>query len=241
MERFARRRAAGVCTLNPSGGVSTVSPAPKGGGERGPAGARSAPLVGRAPAPAIGTAQVRAVGVERRGRLGQDGPERDGREVGLAEHRPDDGRNDVGDEGAHDRAEGRPMITATARSTTLPREIRRGRRSLPGKVSAVSSEPTGGRPGPRRFDFQVQKARNPCRCQRTTVWPNQAQGIAPARPAAAIARPRRADQACRTAAAWSASAGGRVVAEAGDSRATDGRAISWRRGPSTTVRAGWAT
>src|SRR5229473_1183520 len=36
-------------------------------------------------------------------------------------------------------------------------------------MRALSSEPIGGRPGPRHLDFQVQKARNPCRCQRMTV------------------------------------------------------------------------
>jgi hypothetical protein len=33
----------------------------------------------------------------------------------------------------------------------------------------ASSEPTGGRPVRPRRDFQVQKARKPCRCQRITV------------------------------------------------------------------------
>src|SRR5712692_4572380 len=36
-------------------------------------------------------------------------------------------------------------------------------------IRPLSSEPIGGRPGPRGLDFQVQKARNPWRCQRITV------------------------------------------------------------------------
>src|SRR5882724_6144624 len=37
------------------------------------------------------------------------------------------------------------------------------------RTSSASSEPTGGRPVRPRRDFHVQKARNPCRCQRITV------------------------------------------------------------------------
>jgi hypothetical protein len=37
------------------------------------------------------------------------------------------------------------------------------------RTSSASSELTGGRPGRPRRDFQVQKARKPCRCQRITV------------------------------------------------------------------------
>jgi hypothetical protein len=36
-------------------------------------------------------------------------------------------------------------------------------------MRALSSAPTGGRPGPLRLDFQVQKVRNPCRCQRASA------------------------------------------------------------------------
>src|SRR6266852_9839314 len=38
------------------------------------------------------------------------------------------------------------------------------------RTSLASSEPTLGRPTRLRRDFQVQKARNPCRYQRITVW-----------------------------------------------------------------------
>src|SRR5216683_3052710 len=38
------------------------------------------------------------------------------------------------------------------------------------RTSLASSELTLGRPTRPRRDFQVQKARNPCRCQRITVW-----------------------------------------------------------------------
>src|SRR5260370_30826197 len=36
-------------------------------------------------------------------------------------------------------------------------------------MRALSSEPAGGRPGRGRLDCQVEKGRNPCRCQRMTV------------------------------------------------------------------------
>ncbi len=38
------------------------------------------------------------------------------------------------------------------------------------RTSSASSEMTRGRPTRPRRDFQVQKARKPCRCQRITVW-----------------------------------------------------------------------
>ncbi len=38
------------------------------------------------------------------------------------------------------------------------------------RTSSASSGLTGGRPTSPRRDFQVQKARKPCRCQRITVW-----------------------------------------------------------------------
>src|SRR5713226_9270681 len=38
------------------------------------------------------------------------------------------------------------------------------------RTSLASSELTLGRPTRPRRDFQVQMARNPCRCQRITVW-----------------------------------------------------------------------
>jgi hypothetical protein len=37
------------------------------------------------------------------------------------------------------------------------------------RIRALSSEPIGGRPGPRCLDFHVHQARNPWRCQRITV------------------------------------------------------------------------
>ncbi len=37
------------------------------------------------------------------------------------------------------------------------------------RTRSASSEPTRGRPARPRRDFQVQKARKPCRCQRITV------------------------------------------------------------------------
>src|SRR5713101_6878781 len=47
----------------------------------------------------------------------------------------------------------------------------------------ASSEPTGGRPARQRRDFQVQKARKPCRCQRITVsGRNEVERLSPPSP-----------------------------------------------------------
>ena len=108
-------------------------------------------------------------------------------------------------------------------------------------IRSFSSESIGGRPGPRHFDFQVQKARNPWRCQRITVSGRTKCRTSRQRNQRRKGGPRRAGRTFRTAAAWSAGAGGRAAAEVQGSLVPDSYALAGPSGASLAGQPRWTT
>src|SRR5882762_10759978 len=82
------------------------------------------------------------------------------------------------------------------------------------RTRLASSEPTGGRPVRPRRDFQVQKARKPCRCQRITVsGGNEVEGLSPPRPMVGEPDPEDAIEAPELRSFRSAAEQGKLLPE----------------------------
>jgi len=79
------------------------------------------------------------------------------------------------------------------------------------RTSFATSQATGGRPVRPRRDFQFQKARKPCRCQRMTSAAERHGALRATAPTAARATSRRGDRVVRTEVASRGGGAGRVA------------------------------